>query len=128
MGVQGGRGACRQGRCIVTGNMQATHTNNIKRFHNIHYCFTCGYNADHPGNACPVAYPDYHMPNIPHDEAHMYANQGASMVVQHKSLPDGTGAGMVWILVDSIIKAQFVMQCQQDFAKQPQHQQLYYPQ
>ena len=60
--------------------MQATPTNKIKRFHNLHYFFTCGYDVDHPGNAFPVANPEYHMPNIPRDEAHMYPNQGESMI------------------------------------------------
>ena len=60
--------------------MQVTHTNKIKRFHNQHYCFTCEYDVDHPGNACPLADKAYHMPNIPQDKAHMHANQGASMV------------------------------------------------
>ena len=35
------------------------------------------------------------MLNIPRDEAHMYVNQVTSMVAQHKSLPDRTGAVMV---------------------------------
>ena len=46
------------------------------------------------GTACALANPTYHMPNIPRDKAHMYANQGASMVAQQKSLPYGKGAGM----------------------------------
>ena len=65
---------------------------------------------DHPGNICPVADPAYHMPNLLHDKADMYANQGASMVAQNKSLPDGTGASMGWIIANSISKAQFLMQ------------------
>ena len=89
--------------------MQATHTNKINKFHNLHYCFTCGYYVDHPDNACPVADPVYNMPNIPSDKAHMYANQVAGMVAQHKSLLDGTGAGMGWILTNSIIKAQLLI-------------------
>ena len=96
--------------------MQATHTNKIKRFHNLNYCFTCGYDVDHPGNACPVSDPSYYMPNNPRDEAHMYSNQVESMVAQHKSLPDGIGAGMEWIISNSISKAQFAMQCQYEFA------------
>ena len=63
------------------------------------------------------------MSNIPRDEAHMYDNQEASMVAQHKSLPDGTGAGMGRILANSISKAKFAMQRQQEFAKQHEHQQ-----
>ena len=65
MGGQGCRGGSRQGRHGGTGNTQTTHTNKIKRFHNLHYCFTCGYDVDHPGNTCPVADPAFHMTNIP---------------------------------------------------------------
>jgi hypothetical protein len=32
----------------------------------------------------------------------------ASMKAQHKTLPDGTGAGMGWILSESIGKASYV--------------------
>ena len=89
--------------------MQMTHTNKIKRFHNIHYCFTCGYDIDHPRNTFPVSDPSYHMSNIPRDDVHMYNNQGEIIVQQHKSLPDGTGSGMGYIIVNIISKAQFVM-------------------
>ena len=85
--------------------MQANHTNKIKLFHNMHYCFTCGYDVDRPGNACPVSDTDYHIPYIPHYNAPMYSNQGKIIVVQQKSLPYGTGAGMGWILANSIRKA-----------------------
>ena len=50
------------------------------------------------------------------------------MVAHHKSLPDGTGYGMGWILANSISKAQFVMQRQQGFARLYQQQQPYQPQ
>ena len=82
MGGRGVQGGLRQGRHGGIENMQMIHTNKIKRFHNIKYCFTCGYDVDHPGDTCPVAYTEYHIPKIPHDEAHMYANQGASMIAQ----------------------------------------------
>ena len=55
MGSRGGQGGLRQVRCEGTGNMQETHTNKIKIFHNLHYCFISGYDVDHPGNAFPVA-------------------------------------------------------------------------
>ena len=125
MGGRGGRGRRHQGRNEGTGNMQANHTNNIKRFHNLNYCFTCGYDVDQPGNSYPVADPAYHMLNVPRDEAHMYANQGAIMVSQHKSLLDVTVAGMRWISANSIIKTQFVMHCQQEFARIRQNHQPY---
>ena len=64
--------------------MQTTHTNKIKRLHNLCYYFTCGYDVDLLRNACTIANTVYHMPNIPLDKAHMYANQGASMVSQQK--------------------------------------------
>ena len=117
MGGRGGRRSFQQGRLGGAGNIQATRTNKIKNFHNLHYCFTCGYNVDRPGNACPVADTTSHIPNIPTDEAHIYANQGAIMVAQKKSLLDGTGAVMEWILTNNISKAQFLMQRQQEFAK-----------
>ena len=47
------------------------------------------------------------------------------MAAQNNSLPDGIGAGMGWILANSISKAQFVMQRQQDFARLHQQQQPY---
>ena len=128
MGGQGGRGERRQGRRRGTGNMQAIHTKKIKRFHNLHYCFTCGYDVDRPGNACPVANTAYYMPKILRDEAHMYANQGASMVAHHKSLTDGTGAGIGCILANSISNAHFLMQRQQEFVKLHQQQKPYQPQ
>ena len=92
--------------------MRATHTNKIKRFQNLHYCFTCEYDFNNPGTACPVTNTTYHTPKIPHDKAHIHANQVESMVAQQKSLPDETGAGVGWILADSISKAQFMMQRQ----------------
>ena len=50
------------------------------------------------------------------------------MVLEHKSLQDGTGAGVGWILVNSIIKSQFVIQHKQEFSKQHQQHQPYQPQ
>jgi len=35
------------------------------------------------------------------------------MKAQHKTLPDGTGAGQGWILAQSVTKAQWTMQHQQ---------------
>ena len=47
---------------------------------------------------------------------------------QRKKLPDETSAGMGWILANIVSKEQFVMQRQQEFAKQHQHQKQYQPQ
>ena len=68
------------------------------------------------------------MPNIPHEEAHIYANQGSIMVTQHRSLPDGTGVSMGYILSNSISKAHFLIQIQKEFARLHQQQQPYQPQ
>jgi hypothetical protein len=58
------------------------------------------------------------MPSIKRNEAHLYATQGASMVAQHKSLSNGEGCGMGWIMANSVSKAQFVMERQQQFRQQ----------
>ena len=64
--------------------MQITHTKKIKIFHNLHYCFICVYDVDHPRNTCTVADTAYHMSNILRDKAHIYDNQVSSMVAQNK--------------------------------------------
>ena len=120
MGGRGCQGGRRQGRHGGTGNMQTIHTNKINRFQNLHYCFTCGYNVDHPGKTCPVSDAAYNMNNIPRDEAHMYANQGAMMVAQQKYFTDGTSATMGCIIANSIRKVQFVMQRHQEFTRNHQ--------
>ena len=63
------------------------------------------------------------MPHIKRDEAHLYAHQGASMIAQHKSLPNGEGCGMGWIMANAVSKAQFVMNRQQQFRQQNGHTQ-----
>ena len=84
IGGHGGYGVRRQGRHGGAGNTQATHTNKVKRFPNLYYCFICGYDVDNPVTTCPVADPTYHMLRIPREEEHMYANQGAIMAAQKK--------------------------------------------
>ena len=67
-----------------------THTNTLKTFDSLKYClnFRCGYNLDHDGWECP-----YHPPwNMRRNEAHLV--EGASMKTQHKTLANGTGAGV----------------------------------
>jgi hypothetical protein len=95
-----------------------SHTNVLKRFDNLHYCYTCGYDVDHPGTHCNHTNGGFHMPSIKRNEAHLYATQGASMVAQHKSLSNGEGCGMGWIMANSVSKAQFVMERQQQFRQQ----------
>ena len=53
------------------------------------------------------------MPGVKREEAHLYADRGACMKGQHKTLPDGTGAGHGWVLAQSVTKAQWTMQNQQ---------------
>ena len=113
-GGQGGRGGLRQGRHRGTGNMQTTNTNKIKRFHNLHYCFTCGYDVD---QTCLVADTEHHISHIMCDKANVYAKYEASMVSKDKSLPDGTGAVMGWIIANSTRKEKFRMKLQQKFAR-----------
>jgi len=90
------------------GPAQPTHTNGWKTFQNLMYCFSCGYDVDHDGFNCPLeCRKEGHIPNVPRDQAHMV--QYACMKAQHKTLPDGTGAGKGWILAGPISKAQFTM-------------------
>lgn len=90
-------------------NNNAPFSNTQKKFLNLFYCFTCGYDVDHEGNQCPYGVQGHHMPYVKRNEAHMYADRGASMRGQHKTLPDGTGAGQGWILAQSVTKAQWTM-------------------
>ena len=120
-GRYGGGGRSRRGRGGRGGRGRGenkTHRNVLKRFENLNYCYTCGYDVDHAGHQCTHTNGGFHMPNIKRDEAHLYAHQGACMVAQHKSLANGEGCGMGWIMANSISKAQFVMERQQLFRQQ----------
>ena len=91
-------------------------SNTRKEFPNLFYCFTCGYDVDHPGAQCPYTGPG-HIPNVNRDEAHLVP--GASMKAQHKVLPDGSGAGKGWIQAQGVNKAFYTMaqQGQQPWAQ-----------
>ena len=80
-------------------------SNAIKRHNNLLYCYSCGYDVDHDGYGCtnPKV---HHVPSVTRAMAHTVPR--ASMKAQHKTLPDGTGAGMGWILSESIGKAAYV--------------------
>ena len=55
---------------------------------------------------------------MPRNEAHTVA--GALMKAQHKKLPDGTGAGHGWILAGQLLKANWVMDQNEQWKKQHQ--------
>ena len=119
-----GRGRGGRGRGSGGRGKDTTHTNVIKRFDNLLYCFTCGYDVDHPGTHCQSTNGNYHIPNVKREEAHMYSHQGACMVAQHKSLTNGEGCGVAWMMANAVTKAQFVMDRQHAIRKQQgNHQQ-----
>jgi hypothetical protein len=91
------------------------YSNAIKQHLNLCYCFSCGYDVDHQGFQCPAPRND-HIPTVNRGDAHTI--WGASMKAQHKTLPDGTGAGMGWILAQNLRKANFVMDRREENAQQ----------
>jgi hypothetical protein len=91
------------------------YSNAIKQHRNLCYCFSCGYDVDHQGFQCPMPRND-HIPTVRREDAHTI--WGASMKAQHKTLPDGTGAGMGWILAQNLRKANFVMDRREENAQQ----------
>lgn len=90
-----------------------THTNTLKTFDNLKYCpnYRCGYDVDHDGWECP-----HHPPwNVRRNEAHLV--EGASMKAQHKTLADGTGAGVAWLMANPISQAQWVIEQRREFGR-----------
>ena len=80
--------------------------NKIKEHHNLMYCLlvdttwiTWGSNANARRQGTP--------PNVTRNQAHTVWR--ACMKGQHKTLPDGTGAGMGWILANNLQKANYVI-------------------
>jgi hypothetical protein len=96
-------------------NNGVPYSNAVKQHMNLCYCFSCGYDVDHQGFQCPAPRSD-HIPTVKREDAHTI--WGASMKAQHKTLPDGTGAGMGWILAQNLRKANFVMDKRQENAQQ----------
>ena len=89
------------------------HTNTLKIFDNLKYCpnFCCGYDVDHDGWECP-----YHPPwDVERHEVHLVG--GALMKAQHKTLANGTGAGVAWLLANPISQAQWVMEQRREFGR-----------
>ena len=90
----------------------------IKQNMNLLYCFSCGYDVDHDGYNCPDNCQKHvHLPHVKRYEAHMY--EGACMKAQHKTLPDGTGAGQGWIMAKLMEKVRFVLHKQAEWKAQP---------
>ena len=76
--------------------------------HELALLFSCGYDVDHDGYNCPPNCQKHvHLPQVKRDEAHMY--QGACIKAQHKTLMDGTGAGMGWIMTKNMEKGHFIL-------------------
>ena len=98
------------------GRRNTPFSNTTKVHQNLKYCFSCGYDMDHDGTQCPVAHlnPRGHIPRVHHKDAHLCP--GASMRGQHKTLPDGTGAGQGWLITQSTHKGLYTMAQQ---GKQP---------
>ena len=98
----GGRGKGGGGRC--NGNNQNRNFSNTTKQHlNLLYCFSCGYDLDHDGYNCPPnCQKRFHLPHVKRDDAHMY--ERACMKAQHKTLPDGSGAGKGWIMTKHMEK------------------------
>ena len=61
-----------------------------------------------------------HIPNVPRNEAHTVYR--ASMKAQHRTLPDGSGAGKGWHLAQNLRKANFVMDQRENWKRQQQQQ------
>ena len=77
------------------------------------YCFTCGYDVDQAGFQCQSAKAG-HILNLTRNQAHIV--WCACRKGHHKTLPDGTGAGMGWILANNLQKATYVIdKNQQDY-------------
>ena len=70
------------------------------------YCFTCGYDVDHAGFQCQSAKTGL-IPNVPCNQAHIVWR--ACMKEKHKTLPNGTGAGMGLILANNLQKATYII-------------------
>ena len=79
-------------------------------------CFSCGYDVDHPGVQCPNPKMG-HIPNVQRNEVNLCPR--ASMKGQHKTAPDGTGAGLGWNMAQNTNKSFYTMgkQGQQPWAK-----------
>ena len=85
----------------------------MKIFNNLKYCpnYRCGYDVDHAGYE-GLYYPPW---DVRRNKGHIMP--GTSMVVQHKILTDGTGAGIRWLLTGLISQAQWVVAQRKEFGR-----------
>ena len=127
----GGRGDRRN-----ANNTQKAYSNSLKQNVSLLYYFSCGYDVDHGGYNCrPNCQKQVHLPHVKRDDTHMY--EGACVKAQHKTMPDGTGAGQGWIMTKNMEKGRFVLEKQATWKAQqkggqhkwqPQQQQQWQPQ
>ena len=97
------------GPTTTTPPTGAPYSNTQKFFNNLFYCYTCGYDVDHQSINCPNKKLG-HRDDATRDNAHLI--MGASMKGQHKTLPDGTGAGQGWILEQQLGKGRWLLEQQ----------------
>ena len=73
---------------------ERSYSNTMKMHNNLSYYYSFVYDVDHTGwQYYPITIKRTHIPNLCKDEAQTIAV--ASMKVQHKNLPDGSGVGKV---------------------------------
>ena len=105
---QGGRSGRGNAGRRNDGNVNKKYSNTIKQNLNLLYCYSCGYDVDHDGYHCPPHCQKlHHLPHIKREEAHTMDE--ACMKAQHKTLPDGTGAGRGWIMTKNMEKGRYVL-------------------
>ena len=120
-GYGGGRG---QGSNRNANNEQRKYSNTAKQHLNLLYCYSCGYDVDHDGYNCPPSSQKlHHLPHVKRDDAHLYRD--ACMKAQHKTLPDGSGAGRGWIMMQNMEKGRFVLAKREAWKQQQGGQQTW---
>ena len=96
---------------------RAPFSNSRKYWNNLEYCYSHGYDVNHNSTNCPNP-KQGHRIDATRANAHMIP--GASMKAQHKTLPDGTGAGQGWILEQNLRQGRWVMDQQQQWVANQQ--------
>ena len=115
----GGIGGGYRGDRRNANNTQNAYSNALNLYINLLHFFSCGYDVDHDGYTCPPSCQNkIHLPNVKRDEAHMY--KGACMRAQHKTFPDGIGAGRGWIMIEQTDNRRFVLDKQAAWKAQKQ--------